>query len=197
MRTRDYGKTWTAINSGLPQGRYVSVVRADSVRRGLLYAGTDNGVFVSFDDGSHWQALQRNLPVAWVRDLLVHDNDLIAATQGRAIWILDDLSPLRQLDASTPAQAARLFTPAPAFRLRPNQNKDTPLPAETALGTNPPNGAIIDYMLPAGARRVSIEIHAADGSLLRRFASDDATPAVTVKPYFSAAWLQPSRASRR
>ena len=193
LRTRDHGKSWTPITAGLPDGHYVSVVRADPLRRGLLYAGTDNGVFVSFDDGGHWQSLQRNLPVAWVRDLLVHDNDLIAATQGRAIWVLDDLSPLRQLDAANPLRSARLYKPAPAYRLRPDQNKDTPPPAETALGTNPPIGAIIDYVLPAAAQRVRIEIRAADGSVLREFASDEAPSAIGAKPYFADIWLRPNR----
>jgi hypothetical protein len=152
FKTHDYGKTWTKITNGLPDGHFVGVVRADTVKAGLLYAGTDAGVYVSFDDGSHWQALQRNLPVAWVRDLLVHDNDLIAATQGRAIWVLDDLSPLRQLDAKIANAPAHLFTPAPAIRVRRDQNKDTPPPADTPLGTNPPTGAVIDTPL-AKARR--------------------------------------------
>ena len=191
LRTRDYGKSWTKISQGLPEGRYVSVVRADPKRRGLLFAGTDNGVFVSFDDGGHWQPLQRNLPVAWVRDLLVHDNDLIAATQGRAIWVLDDLGPLRQIDAAKPLQEARLFTPSPAYRVRRDQNKDTPRPAETALGTNPPAGALIDYVLAQPAREVSIEIRDANGTLLRRFASNDTKPEPNAKPYFSKSWLQP------
>ena len=191
MRTHDYGKHWETINKGLPGGRYVSVVRADPLKRGLLYAGTDNGVFVSFDDGGNWQSLQNGLPVAWVRDLLVHGNDLIAATQGRAIWVLDDLSPLRQIDASKPLSEARLFAPSPAYRVRADQNKDTPPPAETALGTNPPNGAIIDYVLPDGAKQVTIEIRDASNRLLRRFASDDKSPEPNAKPYFSNVWLQP------
>ncbi len=192
MRTHDYGKTWKSVSKGLPEGRYVSVVRADPQRRGLLYAGTDSGVFVSFDDGDHWQSLQRNLPVALVRDLLVHDNDLIAATQGRAIWILDDLSRMRQLDPAKPISDAHLFAPAAAFRVRRDQNKDTPPPAETALGTNPPVGAVIDYSLAENAREVSIEIRAADGALLRRFVSNDRSPQAHARPYFSGVWLQPA-----
>ncbi|MBL0162815.1 MAG: hypothetical protein IPP82_03930 [Xanthomonadales bacterium] len=191
MRTHDYGKSWKSVSNGLPDGRYVSVVRADPQRRGLLYAGTDNGVYVSFDDGDHWQSLQRNLPVAWVRDLLVHGNDLIAATQGRAIWVLDDLSPLRQLDPAKPMSVAYLFAPAAAYRVRRDQNKDTPPPAETALGTNPPNGAIIDYSLPENAHTVAIEIRDSSGAVLRRFASNDTSPEPDAKPYFSNAWLQP------
>jgi photosystem II stability/assembly factor-like uncharacterized protein len=191
LRTQDYGKQWTRIDKGLPQGRYVSVVRADPVRRGLLYAGTDNGVYVSFNDGGEWQSLQRNLPVAWVRDLLVHDNDLIAATQGRAIWVLDDLAPLRQIDAGKALKTARLFAPSPAYRVRRDQNKDTPPPAETALGTNPPAGAVIDYVLARPAKKLSIEIRDASGAVLRRFASHEATPEPNAKPYFAPMWLKP------
>lgn len=191
MRTHDYGKHWIRINKGLPDGRYVSVVRADPVKRGLLYAGTDNGVFVSFDDGNNWQSLQNGLPVAWVRDLLVHGNDLIAATQGRAIWVLDDLAPLRQLDPAKPLRAAHLFAPSPAYRVRRDQNKDTPPPAETALGTNPPTGAIVDYSLPENVRKVVIEIRDSNGAVLRHFASDDTTPEPNANPYFSNVWLQP------
>ena len=191
FKTRDYGKTWTKITNGLPDGHFVGVVRADTVKAGLLYAGTDAGVFVSFDDGGRWQALQRNLPVAWVRDLLVHDNDLIAATQGRAIWVLDDLSPLRQLDDVAKADA-HLFAPAPAIRVRRDQNKDTPPPADTALGTNPPTGAIIDYALAKPASKVAIEIRDSDGHVVRRFASDDNTPAPRAERYFAEAWTKPA-----
>ncbi|MEP6881116.1 MAG: hypothetical protein ABI866_03935, partial [Dokdonella sp.] len=193
LRTNDYGKHWTTINKGLPSGRYVSVVRADPIKRGLLYAGTDHGVFVSFDDGDHWQSLQNGLPVAWVRDLLVHDDDLIAATQGRAIWVLDDLSPLRQIDAGKPPGEAQLYAPSPAYRVRRDQNKDTPPPAETALGTNPPNGAIIDYLLPNDAHQVTIEIRDSSDIVLQRFASNDKTRPPNAKPYFSNAWLQPAK----
>ena len=192
FRTRDYGKTWTKITNGLPDGHFVDVVRADVAKAGLLYAGTDTGVYVSFDDGGRWQPLQRNLPVAWVRDLLVHDNDLIAATQGRAIWVLDDLSPLRQLDDAVVKAPAHLFTPAPALRVRRDQNKDTPPPADTALGTNPPNGAVIDYTLAGPAKNVVLEIRETDGHVVRRFASDDATPAPSADRYFAEAWTKPA-----
>ena len=158
MRTHDNGKTWTRITNGIPDGHFVAVVRSDPVRKGLLYAGTDAGVYVSFDDGDAWQPLQHNLPVAWVRDLLVHDNDLIAATQGRAIWVLDDLTPLRQLTAETTTADAHLFAPAAAYHVRDSQNKDTPPPKDTALGTNSPTGAIIDYTLAKPAKQVTIEI---------------------------------------
>jgi photosystem II stability/assembly factor-like uncharacterized protein len=193
LRTHDYGKSWAAITNGLPDGHFVSVVRADPVRRNLLYAGTDAGVFVSFDEGDHWQPLQRNLPVAWVRDLLVHGNDLIAATQGRAIWVLDDVTPLRQLDAATAKADARLFAPARAFRVRRDQNKDTPPPAETALGTNPPVGAIIDYTLAKPAQLVVLEVRDSNGRVLRRFDSNDASPPQKGEVYFADVWLKPAR----
>jgi len=190
-RTGDYGRTWTAIGEGLPAGRIVSVVRADPVREGLLYAGTDVGVQVSFDDGAHWQSLQRNLPSAWVRDLLVKDDDLIVATQGRAIWVLDDVGPLRQIDAGA-APLTRLFKPTDAYRLRHNQNKDTPLPPDEPTGRNPPTGAIIDYVLATDAAApVLIEIHAADGTLVRRYASNDPPSKLTVERYFAKSWVAP------
>lgn len=188
-RTHDYGRTWQPIASGLPGGNFVAVVRADPLRRGLLYAGTDAGVFVSFDDGDHWQPLQKNLPQAWVRDLLVHGNDLIAATQGRALWVLDDLSPLRQSTAGT---LTRLLKPSLAYRVHPNNNKDTPLPIETAVGENPPDGAIIDYVLGADASgSVALEIRDAKGALVRRYASDDQPVDARVERYFSERWLKP------
>jgi len=190
-KTHDYGKTWTKITNGLPDGHFVDVVRADPVKAGLLYAGTDAGVFVSFDDGSRWQPLQRNLPVAWVRDLLVHDDDLIAATQGRAIWVLDDLSPLRQLDSKIAKADAHLFAPAPAIRVRASQNKDTPPPADTPLGTNPPAGAVIDYALGKSAKTVVLEIRDANGQVIRRFASDDKTSEPRAERYFAKAWTKP------
>jgi photosystem II stability/assembly factor-like uncharacterized protein len=192
LRTRDYGKTWTAVTNGLPDGHFVSVVRADPLRRGLLYAGTDAGVYVSFDDGADWQPLQRNLPVAWVRDLLVHGNDLIAATQGRAIWVLDDVTPLRQLDAKTARASAYLFAPAPAFRLRNDQNRDTPPPADTPLGTNPPQGAVIDYTLAHAAQHVVLDIRDATGHSVRRFDSATAPAAPGAERYFAEVWTRPA-----
>jgi photosystem II stability/assembly factor-like uncharacterized protein len=194
VRTHDNGKTWTRITNGIPDGHFVAVVRSDPVRKGLLYAGTDAGVYVSFDDGDRWQPLQHNLPVAWVRDLLVHDNDLIAATQGRAIWVLDDLTPLRQLTAEASTADAHLFAPAAAYHVRGSQNKDTPPPADTALGTNPPTGAILDYTLAKPAKQVAIEIreHGANGNVIRRFASDDTTPAPRAERYFAEAWTKPA-----
>jgi photosystem II stability/assembly factor-like uncharacterized protein len=189
-RTHDYGASWTDISAGLPPTSFASVVRADTQREGLLYAGTDLGVFVSFDDGAHWQSLQRNLPTAWVRDLLVHGNDLIVATQGRAIWILDDVTPLRQATAAITREPVHLYTPAPAVRVRANENKDTPPPPETPLGQNPPAGAVIDYQLGVSAKGpVTLDILDHDGKLVRHFSSGDKPARLDVERYFAKGWL--------
>ncbi|MEO8780092.1 MAG: hypothetical protein ABI389_15680 [Rhodanobacter sp.] len=191
-RTHDDGASWTDISAGLPKTSFTTVLRADPVRAGLLYAGTDQGVFVSFDDGGHWQSLQRNLPTAWVRDLLVHGNDLIAATQGRAIWVLDDVTPLRQVTAAIADAPAYLYTPAMAVRVRANENRDTPLPPETPLGKNPPAGAVIDYRLAhAATGPVTLEIRDSAGRLLRRFSSDDQPAELDADRYFAKGWLRP------
>ena len=190
--THDGGRTWTSIAAGLPARGFVQVVRADPVRRGLLYAGTDTGVFVSFDDGASWQSMSLNLPTAWVGDLLVHGNDLIAATQGRAIWILDDVSPLREISGSIAQAPWHLFRPADAVRVRANENHDTPLPPETPLGQNPPAGAVIDYTVrsaPGGP--VTLEILDSKGETVRRFSSADKPARPKAERYFAEAWLRP------
>lgn len=188
FRTADYGKTWVSIAGGLPHAHFVAVVRTDPQAARLLYAGTDAGVFVSFDDGAHWSALGRNLPTALVNDLLVHGNDLIAATQGRAIWVLDDITPLREAVAQQ--AEAHLFTPAPAYRLRSRAYVDTPLPPETPEGQNPPEGALIDYWLPENARGVvALEIRDASGKAVRRFASNDKPENLPAERYFAKDWL--------
>jgi photosystem II stability/assembly factor-like uncharacterized protein len=171
-RTDDHGDTWTAITAGIPDGSFVRVIRADPKRRGLLYAGTENGVFVSFDDGEEWQSLQLNLPTASVRDLAIRDGDLVAATFGRAFWILDDLSPLRQLNAQVAAAPAHLFQPAEAVRVRRDANSDTPMPPEIPAGTNPPAGAILDYTLRAvPSQPIKLAIFDTKGNLVRQFSS--------------------------
>ncbi len=190
LRTHDYGKTWSEIDAGLPNSGFVDVVRADPLKSGLLYAGTDSGVFVSFDDGGHWQSLQRNLPNAWVRDLLVHGNDLIAATQGRAIWVLDDVTPLRQ-HAKWASQSDMLFDSAVAMRVRGSQNKDTPPPPDTALGENPPTGAMIDYRLVHNAKKVVLLIRDSSGNVVRSFASDAPEIVPAAERYFTSSWTQP------
>jgi len=176
-RTHDGGKSWQKITDGIPAEEHVWVVREDPVRRGLLYAGTENGVYVSFDDGDHWQSLQLNLPAATVRDMAVHDNDLAAATFGRALWILDDLSPLRQAGEQTAGANAHLLRPAPAIRVRWDNDQETPLPPEIPAGKNPPDGAILNYYLPTAPKgELTLEIHDARGKLVRRFSSVPPTP---------------------
>jgi photosystem II stability/assembly factor-like uncharacterized protein len=188
FRTGDYGKTWATIAGDLPRAHFVSVVRADPVRSGLLYAGTDAGAFVSFDDGAHWSPLGRNLPNAWVNDLLVRGNDLIAATQGRAIWMMDDIAALREVQQQD--AEAHLFTPAPTYRVHANNNVDTPLPPETPMGQNPPEGAIIDYWLPQNVSgAVTLEIRDAGGKTVRRFASTDKPENLPAERYFARSWL--------
>jgi hypothetical protein len=178
----------------------VNVVREDPVRRGLLYAGTETGVYVSFDDGDHWQSLQLNLPVNSVRDLIVHENDLVVGTHGRSIWILDDVAPLRQLSASVVAADAYLFRPPLTYRVRRSQNTDTPLPPEEPAGRNPPDGAIIDYYLRSAATSaqaspaVTLEVFDRSNTLVRRFTSSDTgevTPAKELDvPYY---WVRQPR----
>jgi photosystem II stability/assembly factor-like uncharacterized protein len=192
MATRDYGATWRDITANLPKGNIISVVRSDPVRPGLLYAGGDGGVSVSLDDGASWHSLQQNLPTAWARDMVVHGDDLVVATQGRAIWILDDLTPLRQASEQAAQQRALLFTPQTAIRVHPNNNKDTPLPPEEPHGQNPPPGAIIDYWLGATARSVEMEIVDGHGRIVRKF-SDEATKDPQGARYFMAMWVKPSR----
>jgi photosystem II stability/assembly factor-like uncharacterized protein len=193
FRSNDYGRSWTVIGGGLPPGQFVSVLRADLVKRGLLYAGTDRGVFVSFDDGERWQSLRRNLPTAIVTDLLVHDNDLIASTQGRAIWVMDDVSPLRELGTLPATDTAHLFAPATAMRVRQNQNKDTPLPPDEPVGKNPPTGAVIDYWLAADASApVRLEIRNKGGAVVRRFVSGEAAHQLPADRYFTERWVRPA-----
>ena len=185
-RTRDGGKSWTEIVSGLPEGAVVNAVREDPAQPGLLYAATELGVFVSFDDGDAWQPLQMNLPPTSVRDLWIHQADLVAGTHGRGFWILDDVEPLRdiaravrsgelaaaQVDPAWPA--AHLYPPEPTYRVRWDRWTDTPLPPEEPAGANPPDGAILQYWLPAGVSGpVTLEVLDASGHLVRRYSSDD------------------------
>ena len=169
-RTHDGGKSWKLITTGLPDFGPVDTVREDPVRKGLLFAGTENAVWVSFDDGDHWQSLQLNLPHTSMRDLWIHDTDLIVATHGRAFWILDDIAPLRELASMN---AVHLFAPTPAYRVQRDTNTDTPLPPDEPVAANPPDGAILDYYLPAAASSVSLEILDAQGKLIRRFTNTD------------------------
>lgn len=191
-RTHDYGRTWQKVVKGLPGGTVVRVVRDDPVRRGLLYAGTETGVFVSFDDGDLWQPLQLNLPTSSVRDLVVHQDDLVAATFGRGLWILDDLAPLRQMDPTVANSDVHFFRPPTALRVRWDMNQDTPLPPETPVGQNPPDGAILDYYLRSpAAGDITLAIYDQQGKLVRQFTSaTQAAPAgyANVPNY----WFAPS-----
>ena len=196
-RTHDGGKSWMLITNGLPDFGPVDTVREDPVRKGLLFAGTENSVWVSFDDGNHWQSLQLNLPHTSMRDLWIHDNDLIVATHGRAFWILDDMTPLREVSDSIAAEN-HLFTPAPAYRMQRDTNTDTPLPPDEPAGENPPNGAIIDYYLPnASSAPITLEILDAHGKLVRKFSSDEKPPvsqAELEKQLIPLYWLKPFQA---
>jgi photosystem II stability/assembly factor-like uncharacterized protein len=183
-RTRDGGKTWKLISGGLPTDAPVDTVREDPVRKGLLFAGTETSVWVSFDDGDHWQSLQLNLPHTSMRDIGIHENDLIIATHGRSFWILDDIAPLRQLADAKANTNAYLFKPDPAYRVRRSTNPDTPIPPDEPAGQNPPDGAILDYFLAQPASGpVTLEIVDAKGELVRRFSSAD-------KPEVSQAELE-------
>jgi photosystem II stability/assembly factor-like uncharacterized protein len=181
-RTRDGGKSWQKITDGLEPGRVARVVREDPSRRGLLYAGTEDAVYASFDDGEHWQSLELNLPTADMRDLVVHGNDLVAATYGRALWVLDDISPLRQANAQIAGAKAHLLRPASALRVRWDNDQETPLPAEIPAGQNPPDGAVLYYFLKdPPASPVTLEIQDASGKLVRRFSSDAPPADQTIK----------------
>jgi photosystem II stability/assembly factor-like uncharacterized protein len=176
-RTHDGGKTWAEITNGIPDGGTVNAVREDPVRRGLLFAGTEREVYVSFDDGANWQSLRLNMAASSVRDIIVKDDDLVAATHGRGFWILDDITPLRQLDGAVTTAEATLFRPQTATRVRWNMNTDTPLPPDEPGGENPPDGAVIDYALKADAAGpVTLEILDGAGKVVRRYSSED-------KPY--------------
>lgn len=191
-RTHDGGRSWTRIVSGLPDDGPVNVVREDPKQPGLLFAGTERAVYFSIDDGANWQELRLNMPASSIRDLVVHDDDLVVGTHGRSIWIMDNMSVLRELAAAKAASRLHLFRPALATRVRANMFLDTPLPPEEPAGQNPPDGATLDYLLPAGARRVTLEILDSQGARVRLFASDDALesldPATLPHPTY---WIRP------
>ena len=196
-RTHDGGRTWSLITAGLPDFGPVDTVREDPVRKGLLFAGTENSVWVSFDDGDHWQSLQLNLPHTSMRDLWIHDNDLMVATHGRSFWILDDIAPLREVANLASTTAVHLFTPAPTFRIQRDTNTDTPLPPDEPAGANPPDGVVIDYYLAYSATSpVTLEILDARGQLVRKFSSTDkpdATEEELEKQLIPLYWLRPFR----
>jgi len=170
FRTHDYGASWQSIITGLPASEGVRVVREDPVRKGLLYAGTDSTVFLSYDDGDHWHPLTLDLPATPVTDMEVHGDDLVISTYGRSLWILDNITPIRQLNPEVLNSTVHLFVPAPALRVRWDTNQDTPLPIETPSGKNPPDGTAIDYYLKsASADGATITIKDAAGNVIRKF----------------------------
>jgi photosystem II stability/assembly factor-like uncharacterized protein len=173
-RTLDSGKTWTEITRGLPAGVYVQTVKEDPSRRGLLFTGTERNVFVSFDDGDHWQSLQLNLPPASMRDIAVHRDDLIVGTHGRGFWMIDNITPLRQLSDEAAKANAYLFQPALAYLLTPGNDNGTPMPRDEPIAENPPFGAMIDYYLKSNVSGpVTIEIVDPAGDVIRKYSSED------------------------
>src|SRR5271157_1743802 len=191
FRTHDGGATWKETVRGLPASP-INVVREDPVRKGLLYAGSETAVSVSFNDGDDWQPLRLNMPATSIRDLVVHDDDLVVGTHGRSFWILDDITPLRELTAAIAGADAHLFAPRPTWRFPRDTNTDTPLPPEEPAGKNPPDGAIVYYYLktaPAGL--LTLEIFDSTGKSVRRFSSADKAPPVPADLNVPAYWLRP------
>lgn len=191
-RTHDGGATWKKIVVGLPSRGPVNAVREDPYCKGLLYAGTERAVYVSFDDGDNWQPLRLNMPATSIRDLVVHRSDLVVGTHGRSFWILDDITPLRRLAARPSLAGGCLYPPDTAVRVRWNKNTDTPLPPDEPGGENPPDGAIIDYVVPPGASAVSLEIFDRSHRLVRRFTGSDPPEYVdTTKIPIPTYWIRP------
>ncbi len=193
-RTRDAGATWTEVTAGLPSNENTNVVREDPERKGLLFAGTERAVYVSFDDGDHWQSLRLNMGASSIRDLIIKGDDLCVATHGRGFWILDNITPLRQLQASLTKARAVLFRPQTALRVRWNLNTDTPLPPDTPAGENPPEGAMIDYYIGAGTSGpATLEIKDQTGEIVRSYSSAEPlptpNPTLAIPPY----WLRPAQ----
>src|SRR4029079_2597146 len=210
-RTRDGGKSWKEIVAGIDSGAITNVIREDPKARGLLYAGSDRQVWVSFDVGDHWQSLRLNMPGTSIRDLVIKDDDVVIGTHGRSFWILDDVEPFRELGtrnrdqrlrgSSVPGSSfpvpkePRLFRPQTATRIRYSQWPDTPLPPDEPAGENPPDGAIIDYVIGTdgtGSQPVTLEIY--DGaSLVRRYASTDTAMAPADIGNVPKYWIRPTR----
>ena len=190
-KTIDGGKTWKEMVNGLPNDP-INVVKEDPIRKGLLFAGSERAVYVSFDDGENWQTLRLNMPATSIRDLVIKDDDIVVGTHGRSFWILDNITALRQLTGSLTTSATILFKPQRAYRVRWNMNPDTPLPQEEPAGQNPPDGAMIDYYLASNSTDISLEIADAKGTVVRKYTSKDTlytVPENNVPPY----WLRPQQ----
>ncbi len=194
FRTHDGGVSWAHITEGLPDHGPVNVVRADPKQPGLLFAGTERSVYFSVDDGDSWQPLRLNLPPSSMRDLVIHDNDVVVGTHGRSIWILDNVAPLRELAAASGSADPYLFDPQPATRVRWNMFSDTPLPPEEPTGENPPDGAMLDFFLPDPASSVAIQIIDGEGELIRSYASGDEPVAIdTTALAHPTYWIRPEQ----
>ena len=191
-KTTDGGMSWTKIVNGLPN-EPINTVREDAERKGLLFAGSENAVYVSFDAGEHWQSLRLNMPATSIRDLVIKDDDIVIGTHGRSFWILDNITPLRQVQSATSVHDIVMFKPQKAMRIRWNMNTDTPLPPEEPAGQNPPDGAVIDIALKSDAKTsVVIEIYDQQNKLIRKISSTDtayAIPALNIPLY----WIRPQQ----
>jgi hypothetical protein len=193
-RTHDLGKTWKEIVNGIPDNEVVNSVREDPVRRGLLFAGTEHAVYFSLDDGDQWQPLRLNMPATSIRDLVIHDDDIVVGTHGRSFWILDDMTPLRQLSAKAATSETFLFKPKLTYRFRRDRNTDTPLPPEEPAGKNPPDGAIINYRLGADSGTpVVLEILDATGKTIRTFSSADSVEPIDTHLNVPTYWVRPQQ----
>ena len=189
MRTRDGGKTWQETINGLPNDP-INSVKEDPNRKGLLFAGSETAVYVSFDDGDNWQSLRLNMPATSIRDLVIKDDDLVIGTHGRSFWILDNITALRQITADLTKSEAIFYKPQNPYKVRWNIYSDTPVPQEEAAGQNPPDGAIFDYFLKEKASEVALEIFDASGNSVRKFSNNDkpyTIPAVNIPLY----WIRP------
>jgi photosystem II stability/assembly factor-like uncharacterized protein len=194
FRTHDGGKTWTEINNGIPDGAATSTIREDPKRKSLLYAGTETQVYVSFDDGDHWQSLRLNMPASSVRDLQVKDDDLIAGTHGRGFLILDNVTPLRQIAEKIAGEPLHLYAPQTALRIRGAMNPPTPWPPDMATGENPPDGAMIDYYVgPKFNGVLTLEIRDSKGEVVTKVNSDDPVPPLDPRYPDPTLWARPPR----
>ncbi|MBK6304791.1 MAG: glycoside hydrolase [Gemmatimonadetes bacterium] len=193
FRTHDGGKSWQRIVTGIDSGATINVVREDPRRKGLLYAGSETKVWVSFDDGDHWEPLQVNMPATSIRDLVIKDDDLVVGTHGRGFWILDDISPLREWADRATSKRAHLFKPALATRVRYSMYTDTPLPVDEPRAENPPDGAILHYALERAASSLALEIVDASGAVVRRYEKGvNADPDPRAEGHWPDWWIRPS-----
>ncbi len=191
-RTHDGGVSWKEIVKGIPADEVVNSVREDPLRPRLLFAGTERGVYFSIDDGEQWQPLRLNMPATSIRDLVIHDDDIVVGTHGRSFWILDDMTPIRQLAAKSAVAETFLFKPKVTYRFRRNKNTDTPLPPEEPAGKNPPDGAIINYRLGSDARTpVVLEIVESSGGVVRAFSSADSVEPTEADINVPTYWVRP------